>query len=68
MCFFWQNLEIVMVFTFYGKNFGKNFSIFFMKTAGQANIFNWFGHKLWNSSAHIRTHILDILVDEIQSF
>ena len=51
MCFFWQNLEIVMVFTFYGKNFVQFLTLFFVKQKAGAKFLHWFGHKLQNSSA-----------------
>ena len=72
MCLFWQNLEIVMVFTFYGKNFGQIFPIFFMKPAAGAKFLHWLGGQIANSSAeNVRTlqgDILDIPADKIQSF
>ena len=57
MCLFWQNLEIVMVFTFYGKNFGQIFPIFFMKPAAGAKFLHWLGDKLQIPSPKLRALI-----------
>ena len=57
-----------MVLKFNGKIFGQIFPIFFVKPAAWVNYVSEVTDKALNSSAAVFRCVLDILVDEIQSF